>query len=258
MADETETPAPRTPRGLPPRRPKRPRSGARLIAAVTAERLPSPPAPAVVIALVGFDQDDTRALAALGSSSNVATELCGEESATIAPSATALLVRGHDDRTALDRLARARGAGDRRPALVVSESADVSRDAHLLGATFVHARVTGPDLVALSDRGVTYRLGHRPERARWGREQLAPWVLGVLAPCGVTDRKSEIVALRALNERRTTIGNWMGIGQSMVDRHIYELCGQTSQQRLWDIAEPFAERLESSFGLELREAGARR
>lgn len=258
MADETDTPARRTSRGLPPRILKRPRSGARLIAAITAERLPSPPAPAVVIALIGFERDDARALTALGSSSSVNAEPCRVESATIAPSATALLVHGRADRIALDRLERARAAGDWRPALVVSETASVSREAHLLGATFVHGPATGADLVALSGRGVSYRLGLRRERARWGTEQLAPWVLRVLAPCGVTDRKSEVVALRALNERRTSIASLMRIGLGMVDRHINELCEQTNQQGLWDIAEPFAVRLEATFGLELRDVGTGR
>lgn len=221
-------------------------SAVRLVSALRSEHLPPPPAePPLAIVLLGFSAEERDRIARLAAALGVRAGSTGTTHGF-----DGWLVDGEQSAPEIARIAAARARGDLRPALVAAttRAERASRDAHAARAHFVAGAIAREDLEVLVARVELYRPTSIEHDVRRCREGLADWVLDVLGPCGITERRSQIVALAALGRRRADIALALEIRLDKVDEHIGAILKATGQQRLTDVTGPFRARLAQESG----------
>ncbi|WP_157068618.1 hypothetical protein [Sandaracinus amylolyticus] len=209
-----------------------------------AMEVPPPPAPEVVLGVVGLGRDAVGALRALGP---MAVRSCTMDDTDVA----ALIVAPAADLGAFEALTARRSRGDGIPVIATSvrsaldaNVADaISRAALRAGAFHLLALPDRPELDALAACARAYAMKAPQLRDTWVRDRLAPWIRASLRPLGITPRRAEVIAHHALGATRKPIAAAMGISLKQVDELIALIHRATGQTRLIDVAAPFARAL---------------
>lgn len=135
------------------------------------------------------------------------------------------------------------------PVLMFGTAAAPSRVAARAGALFV-VGAPGAEELAELERFARAHVTREPHLlARWLSRQVAPWIRAALGRC-VTERGAEVIGAFAVGaEGREHAALLLGMSVKRLDEHIGVILEATGrQQRIADVAQPFARRIAELWG----------